>query len=140
MAEFTANANQTVAPGAAVLFDSTAIVPNRSVYHRDGSAIFTLRGLTYQPFARFKVVVGGNVAVPTGGTAGPITFAIAISGEPDENTTMQVTPAAVGEYFNISRETYINVPGGCCTQISLENTTATEADIKNVNLIIERVA
>lgn len=139
MAEFTANANQTVAPGAAVLFDTTSIFPNRSIYHRDGSAIFTLRGLTYQPFARFKVVVGANIATSTGGTAGPISIAIAISGEADENTTMEVTTAAVEQYFNVSRETYINVPGGCCTQISIENTTETAIDIKNVNLVIERV-
>jgi hypothetical protein len=54
-----------------------------------------LRGITNQCRARFKVTFGGNIAIPTGGTVGPISLAIAIDGEAVPATTMIVTPAAV---------------------------------------------
>lgn len=142
MAEFTANGVQTVQPGGAVLFPDTAIAPNRSVFHREGSGIFTLKAITApcQPFARFKISYGANITVAEGGTAGQISMTVAISGEPETSTTMLVVPAAVGNYFNISRETFINVPSGCCTTISVENTSTQAIDVMNANLIIDRVA
>ena len=62
--------------------------------HRDGSGLVTLRGLTNQCRARFRVSFGGNIAIPTGGTVGPISLAIAIDGEAVATTTMISTPAA----------------------------------------------
>jgi hypothetical protein len=50
------------------------------------------------------------------------------------------TPAAVEEFNNISRTIFLNVPAGCCTQISVKNTTATDIEVQNANLIVERVA
>ena len=70
--EITANAIQTVDSGANVLFTDTVVGGNYSIIHRDGSGLVTLRGLTNQCRARFKVSFGGNIAIPTGGTVGPI--------------------------------------------------------------------
>ena len=50
-------------------------------------------------------------------------MAIAINGEPVASSTMIVTPAAVEEYFNVGSSIFINVPAGCCTQVSIKNTT-----------------
>jgi hypothetical protein len=138
--ELTANAIQTVAANANVLFTDTVIGGNCSILHRDGSGLVTLRGLTDQCRARFRVSFGGNIAVPTGGTVGPISLAIAINGEPVATTTMISTPAAVEEYNNVFSAIFIDVPKGCCSQISVKNIGDDDVEVQNANLIIERVA
>ena len=138
--ELTANAIQTVAANANVLFTDTVIGGNCSILHRDGSGLVTLRGLTDQCRARFRVSFGGNIAVPTGGTVGPISLAIAINGEPVVTTTMISTPAAVEEYNNVFSAIFLDVPRGCCSQVSVQNTSDDDIEIQNANLIIERVA
>ena len=138
--EITANALQTVNAGSNVEFTNTAVAGSCSIVHREGSGLVTLRGLTNQNRARFRVTFGANIAVPTGGTVGAISLALAINGEPVSATQMIVTPAAVDEYFNVSRTLFLNVPNSCCTQISVENTSATSVNVQNASLIVERVA
>ena len=141
MAEFTAVAQQTVAPNQVVLFTDVAVRGNNSIMHREGSGLVSLRGLTCcQPRARFKVSFGGNIAIPTGGTVGAISIAFALDGEPVASSNMIVTPAAVEEFFNVSREMNIDVPAGCCVQVSVENTSEDDVLVENANLIVERVA
>ena len=77
--EITANAVQIVGIDQNVLFTEAAVRGNGSIMHREGSGIVTLRGLTNQCRARFKVSFGANIAVPTGETVGPISLAIAIT-------------------------------------------------------------
>lgn len=108
--------------------------------HREGSGLVTLRGLTNQRRARFRVSFGANIAVPSTGTAAAIQVAIAVNGEPISATTMIATPAAVSEYHNISRALYLDVPAGCCSQVSIENTGTAAIQVQNASLIIERVA
>ena len=54
--------------------------------------------MTNQCRARYKVVFGSNIAIPTGGAVGPISVAIAVEGEALGSATAIVTPAAVGEF------------------------------------------
>lgn len=138
--EIIANAIQEVAANQNVYFTDTVTCGGLTVTHRDDSGLVTLRGLTNQCRARFKVTFGGNIAVPTGGTVGPISLAIAIDGEPARSTTMTVTPAAVEEYFNVFSAIFVDVPRGCCLTVSVQNITATTIEVQNANLIIERVA
>lgn len=145
--ELTAILPQTVAYGQNVLFTETPVRCNNGyVVHREGAGVVTLRGISCQCRARYKVSFGANIAVPTGATVGPISLALAIDGEPLPSTTMTVTPAAVGEFFNVSRTTFIDVPCGCCVTIAVENVSITAAgvttpvDVTNANLVVERVA
>lgn len=138
--EITANAIQTVADGANVLFTDTVVGGNCAITHRDGSGLVTLRGLTNQCRARFRVSFGGNIAIPTGGTVGAISLAIAVDGEAVATTTMISTPAAVEEYQNVFSAIFLDIPRGCCSQISVRNTSDEPIEIQNANLIIERVA
>lgn len=138
--ELTANAIQTITPGSNVLFTDTVVPGNCSILHRDGSGLVTLRGLTNQCRARFRVSFGGNIAIPTGVTVGPISLAIAINGEPVATTTMISTPAAVEEYNNVFSAIFLDIPRDCCSQISVKNITDEDINIQNANLIIERVA
>lgn len=89
MAEFTNVAAQTVAANGNVVFSNTAVKGSNCIQHREGSGIITLRGLTNQCKARFFVDFSGNIAIPTGGTVGAISLAIAISGEPVLSSQMR---------------------------------------------------
>lgn len=138
--EITAVALQTVEQNQNVLFTDTAVCGGNSILHRDGSGLVTLRGITQQCRARFKVFFSGNIGLPTGGTVGAISLAISINGEPVGSSTMIVTPAAVEEFFNVAGAVYIDVPVGCCVSIGVRNTTDQAIDVQNANLIVERVA
>lgn len=138
--EIIANAVQTVEANQNVYFTDTVICGNTCITHRDDSGLVTLRGITQQCRARYKVSFGGNIAVPTGGTVGPISLAITIDGEPVPATTMTETPAAVEQYSNVFSAVFVEVPRGCCVTISVQNITATSINVANANLIVERVA
>ena len=138
--EITANSVQTVATGQNILYTETVVAGNQCILHREGSGIVKLRGLTNQCRARFKITFNGNIAIPTSGTVVAISAAIAISGEPVAATSMIVTPAAGENYFNIASVTFVDVPSGCCTDISVKNTSTQNILVQNANLIIERVA
>lgn len=139
--EITANAVQTVTENGNVVFTNTSVAGSSCIVYRQGSGLVTLRGLTNgQCRARFRVTFGGNVAIPTGSTVGPITVAIGINGEPVQTSEMIVTPAAVNEYFNVYRSMFLDVPRGCCSQVSVENLTGGSILVQNANLTIERVA
>ena len=138
--ELIANAVQTVELNQNVLFTDTVVCGNASMVHRDGSGLVNLRGITNQCRARFRVSFGGNIAIPTDGTVGPISLALAIDGEPVAATTMIVTPAAVEEYFNVYSSIFIDIPRSCCQRVSVQNTSDEAILVQNANLIIERVA
>lgn len=141
MAEYVANATQTVEAGQNVLFTEDVIPCNRGyVVHRGGSGIFTLRGISSSCFARYRVIFGGNIAVSEGGTAGPISVTLAIDGEVIPTSRAIVTPAAVGDYWNVTEFAFVTVPKGCCNTVSIENTSGQSIDIQNANIVIERVA
>ncbi len=140
MAEFTNSNIVTVSAGENLPLTETAVKGPACIVHREGAGIVTLRGLTNQCKARFKVSFGGNIAVPTGGTAGAISVALAIAGEPLNSATVIVTPAAVGDYFNVFAAAFIEVPRGCCVTVAVENTSTQAVSIANSNLIVERVA
>ena len=138
--EITANAVQTVLENQNVLFTDNVICGSSSIMHRDGSGLITLRGLTNQCRARFRVSFGANIAIPTGGTVAPISLAMALEGEVVGPTTMIVTPAAVENYFNVSTDIFVDVPRGCCITIGVKNITDQSVLVQNANLIAERVS
>ena len=141
MPEYTSNPIQTVAAGANVLFTETPVRCTKGlVVHREGSGLFTLRGITDCPnkcFKRYRVSFGGNIAVPTGGTVEAINVALAINGEGIASNTAIYTPAAVDTYGNVYVSAYISVPRGCCYTVSVKNTSTQPINVQNANLIIE---
>ena len=138
--ELTANAVQTVTANQNVIFTDTAVCGSNSIIHRDGSGLVTLRGITNQCRARFKVFFSGNIAIPTTGTVGPISLAITIDGEVVGPTTMIETPAATAEFNNVATAIYLDSPCNCCSQISVRNISTQAISVQNANLIVERVA
>ena len=150
MAEYLANAEQEIALNAPAIFTASIPCNKGYVYHEDETGIFILRGITCgQCFATYQVTFNGNIAIPEGGTVGPIAVALAINGEPRPTSRAIFTPAAVDTYGNVTSTAIIKVPRGCCFNLSLESVPAT-ADptavpapvilLQNANLVITRIA
>ena len=149
MAEYLANEIQAIALNQPAIFDASIPCTKGYVYHEDGTGIFILRGITNNCFARYQVTFNGNIAIPDGGTAGPIAIALAVNGEPRPTSRAIITPAATDEYGNVTATALITVPRGCCFTLSVRSVTATEdptatpapvIDLQNANLVINRVA
>lgn len=138
--ELFANDTQTVESDEAVVFTTALSSGSQSILWRIGSGIVTLRGLGCQPRARFRVTYHANVALAADATVAPIEVAVRVSGETLASSRAVSTPAAVGEFNNVSATTLVDVPAGCCTQISLANIGEPAIDTENVDLIVERVA
>ena len=150
--EFLANAVQEVSLNAPIIF--TASIPcNRGyVYHEDETGNFILRGKVnnqYNCFAHYQVTFNGNIAIPEGGTVTPIAVAITINGEPRLTSRAIFTPAAVGDYGNVTSTAIIKVPKGCCFNLSVDAipasadptiTPAPVIEVQNANLTIARIA
>lgn len=143
MSEYTYNPEQLVQPNQNVLLMDSIRCNKGYVYHRNGSGILTLRGVVNNQcscFARYQVAFNGNIAVPEGGTAGPISIALSIDGEPVLTSQAIVTPAAVDNYFNVTSTAIITVPKGCCLNVSVDNTSTEAINVQNANLTVTRIA
>lgn len=152
MAEYLNNDIQLVQAGAPVILRTSIGCTKGFIYHRPESGILILRGIVNNPcanFARYQITFSGNIAVPEGGTAGPIAVAIAIDGEPIATSTAIATPTVADAYFNVTSPATIDVPRGCCFNVSVENvsvssdpatTPAPAINVQNANLIVNRIA
>ena len=141
-AEYSRIADQTVAVDENILFNNGSRACRKGfIQHRDDSGIFFLKGASNGCRAVYRVTFNGNIAIATGGTVEPISAAMTINGEALGNATATVTPAAVGDFFNVSVTTFIDIPCGCCVTVSVKNVSDTTAiDITNANIIFDRVA
>lgn len=149
MAEYSANAVQTVNPGESIIFTESPVPCRRGfVRHRDGTGSFLLSGWLPSNYANgcpcrnktanYLVDFGANIAIPTGGTVGEISVAISIDGSTVPASIMIVTPAAVEEYFNISRAINVDIWRGCCETVSIRNTSDQPILVQNSNVLFAR--
>ena len=81
---------------------------------------------------------GANIAIPTGSAVGPISVAFELEGSTLVGTTMTVTPAAVEDFFNVSRATNVPIWLGCCESFSVRNVSDIPILVQNANLVITR--
>lgn len=147
--EYLANSLQAVSLNGPVIFSASIPCRRGFVYHDDETGVFVLRNPSNNCFATFQVTFNGNVAIPEGGTAGPIAVAIVVNGEQRPTSRAVYTPAAVDTYGNVTSTAIIKVPKGCGFPVSVESIpgttdpTATPApviDVINANLVISRIA
>lgn len=88
-----------------------------------------------------SVAVSAVAPAADGGVLAPISVALQEDGETLINAVAVVTPAAIGDFFNVSVSTFIVIPCGCCVSISVENISdGTAIEVENANIIIDRVA
>lgn len=142
MAEYSYTLTQTVGSEANILFlDGDRCCRKGYVTHRSGSGVFRLKGASNGMKAIYRVSFNANIAVAAGGTVGPISVGLQEDGETLGNAVAIVTPAAVGDFFNVSIDTFVVIPCGCCVTVSVENITdGTAIDVANANIIFERIA
>lgn len=151
MAEYSANAVQTVAPGETIIFTEAPVPCRRGfVRHRDDTGNFLLSGYVPNTYrcgcgcnrgvnsANYLIDFGANIAIPTDGTVGPISVAITIDGSTIPSSSMIVTPAAVEQYFNVSRAINAQIWKGCCETIAVRNTSDQPILVQNANIILSR--
>jgi len=126
MADYlTRDAVESVALNAPIQFLDSNPCNRGNVFHQSGTGIFILRGKTPNCFARYVVEFTGNVAIPTGGAITPIATAIVVSGEQRQGSRSIFTPAAVDEYGSVTSRAVIDVPQGCCFNVSVEYVNGT---------------
>lgn len=149
MAEYLANAVQSVDLNNPIVFTASIPCTKGYIYHEDETGIFVLRGVTNNCFARYQVTFNGNIALPTGATVVPIAVAITVNGEARPTSRAIITPQAVEEYGNVTSTAIITVPKGCCFGLSVRavsgitdptDTPAPTIDVINSNLVITRIA
>ena len=141
-AEYSYPLSQIVAEDENILFlDGDRCCKKGYITHRSGAGLFRLKGATNGCKAVYRVTFNANIAVAEGGTVGPISVALQEDGETLTNAVAVVTPAAIGDFFNVSVSTFIVIPCGCCVTISVENISeGTAIEVENANIIIDRVA
>lgn len=124
MAEYlTRDTIETVALNAPVPFIDSIPCSKGYVYHQSGTGIFVLRGIVKNScncFARYEVEFTGNISIPEEGEVTPIATAIVVSGEQRIGSRSIFTPAAAGDYGNVTSRATIDVPKGCCFTVSVE--------------------
>jgi hypothetical protein len=143
MAEFSANALQTVNPGESIVFTENPVPCTKGlVRHRDGTGAFLLSGRSNSccpcRSVNYLVDFGANIAIPTGETVGAISVAITVDGTTIPGSEMEVTPAAVEEFFNVSRAINVGIWNGCCESVSIRNTSEIPILVRNANVIFTR--
>lgn len=148
MAEWSANAQQTVNPGETIVFTENPVPCRRGlIRHRDDTGNFLLAGYVPRQIgcqcqrrrsANYLVDFGANIAIPADGTVGAISVAVTIDGATIPSSTMTVTPAAVNQFFNVSRAINAAIFNGCCESIAVRNTSTQPILVQNANIIISR--
>ena len=141
MAEWSFSGVQTLNPGEDIVFTSNPVPCTKGlVRHRDGSGNFLLAGVTpcCAKSANYLMDFGANIAIAEGGTVEAISLAITIDGSAIPASTMEVTPAAAEEYFNVSRAINVPVWRGCCETVTIRNTSAQAINVAEANVIFSR--
>ena len=155
MKNYIANTQQVLL-NSPILFNASSTQCNcgckcSKIYHDDGSGVFILSGRNDNNQSNgneYQVTFNGNIAIPTGGTVGPIAVAIVLNGEQEIESRSIFTPAAVDEYGNVTSTTVIKVPKCCgCFTMSVEyvsglvddptGTPAPVINVQNGNLTID---
>lgn len=141
MADYSAIAEQTVNGGGPIIFTESPTPCGRGmVLHRDGTGTFLLKGVTRCPRrnAEYSVMFGANVAIPEGGTVGPITVGVAIDGTVIPASIMEVTPTVAQAYTAISKMVDVPIWAGCCETVSIVNTGADPILVKQADVEFTR--
>lgn len=151
MAEYITSTDQNVALNGTIPFNVVSIPCNAGNVIPVAPGILTLKGSTTNRFARYRVTLQGNIAIPTGGAVTPIAIGITLNGVVLPESIAIITPAAVEEYWHINTSVIVTVPCGCCMNVSGVYVDGTEDDAattptpsitvrRNASISVERIA
>lgn len=144
-AEYSYPLVQTVAADENILFlNGNRCCKKGFVIHNDNSGVFRVKGANNTCKTVYKVHFNANIAVSAtadGGVIEPLSVALVQNGEVLRNAVASVVPVAIGDFWNVSFETFVELPCGCCDTITVRNISeASSIDVINANIIFDRVA
>lgn len=144
-AAYGALAEQTIQPGAYMVFISTLIPCRRGlIQHADETPLFNLAGnrintnrccCCEQTPATYMTAFNANVALAPTATVEPISVSIAVDSVPFPLSEMNSTPAAVSEFNHIGTEIPIPILNGCCQNVAVQN-TGTQPIVVRAGIIV----
>lgn len=122
--EYIANQLQQIALNNPAIFSDSIPCRRGLIYHEDGTGNFDLARRNNgrrrscncgccSNTSDYKVDFNGNIAIPEGGTVGPIAMGIFVDGALVEGTRAIYTPTAVDAYQNVSCTKIVKVPCTC---------------------------
>lgn len=117
MIELSNSVAQTIAPGGVVTFDRVLAKSCRCNDVCYNSMVPTSVGLRGK--ALYDIEFHGNITSTTAGDA--LILAVALGDAPIPQTTMNATPAAIGDLVNVSAGTYLRSCGCSLGRISVRN-------------------
>lgn len=124
---------QTLAPGQSITFDKVVHKSGCAECHRPGIASVKLRCQGV-----YAVDFSGNV---TSTVAGTVQLVIELGGDPLNETTMKSTPAATGDFNNVSSGTKVRNCCGDYDRITVTNNGTIDVVVDaNSNLRIGRLS
>ena len=151
MAGYITAADEIVALNRAIPFDVVSIPCNSGNVIPVATGSLTLRGNTCNRFARYRVTLQANVAIPEGGEVTAVALAITLNGADIPESVAIFTPQAVEEYGHINTSVIVTVPSGCCVTVAGAYVDGTGDDVavvptpsvlvrRNASLTVERIA
>lgn len=146
MAEYNYIPTQLVAENENLLFfNGDRCCKKGYILHNDSSGVFRIKGVCRNCGCKavYKAQFQANVSVAEatdGGVLGPITIALVQNGEVLRNAIFTVTPVAIGDVWGVNISALIELPCGCCDQITVRNISETPINVTNANIIFERIA
>lgn len=124
---------QTLAPGQSITFDKVVHKSGCAECHRPGTASVKLRCQGV-----YAVDFSSNV---TSTVAGTVQLVIELGGDPLNETTMKSTPAATGDFNNVSSGTKVRNCCGDYDRITVTNNGTIDVVVDaNSNLRIGRLS
>jgi hypothetical protein len=148
MAEYTYNAQQTVALNSPIIFNNSIPCTCGLVFHETDTGIFILKGISNGRYTRYVITFGGNIQIPEG-TVGPIAVSISVNGEERPASKAIYTPPAVEAFGSVVSTAIVTVPRGCCFTVGVRYVDGAAEDaattpppsivVQNANLTIYRV-
>lgn len=151
MAEYVTTSDALVALNGTIPFSVVSIPCNKGNVIPLAIGVLNLKGNTPNRFARYRVTLQGNIAIPTGGAVTPIALGITVNGVVIPESVAIYDPAAVEEYGHINTSAIVTVPCGCCVSVSGAYVDGTEDDAavvptpsitvrRNAPITVERIA
>ena len=149
--ELTAVERQIIQPNGFAIFTAVPVPCTKGlVVPRLGSGLIQLSGLGVPRMGgcccnrrvmgvNYDIDFGANIAVPEGETVGAISVAITLGGTAIPSGIMTVTPAAVEQFFNISRDITAQVVAGCCQAVAIQNLSTIPIAMIDATVNIDRV-
>lgn len=145
--ELVAPMQQIVQPGLDIIFvDASVPCTSGLVQFNSNTGAVQLSGYVENPgcrcrpnTAKYLIDFGANISIPAGGTVEEISVGIVVGGSVVPSTIMRVTPAAIEEFWNVSRAKVVNIFRNCCQSVGIRNLSTQPIAVQEANMLIERI-